>query len=58
MINKEKNYWLYIASHVYCCIKDEQALLYNTQTGESMETGIREIIALLHSLHERIYNEI
>jgi len=30
-----------------------QALLYNTQTGENMETCIPEILELLHSLHEK-----
>ena len=53
MLDINKTYWVYIASHVYCHIKDEQAFLYNTQTGASIETVNAEIIKLLQSLHER-----
>ena len=53
MIETNKNYWLYIFPYVYCRIKDTQALLYNTKTGEKMETCIPEIPELLRSLHEK-----
>lgn len=53
MFDLNKSYWLYIAPHVYCCIKERQALLYNTQTGERIETDRPEILALLESLHEK-----
>lgn len=53
MVTTDKKYWLYILPHVYCCIKDMQALLYNTQTGDNMETCVPEILELLHSLHEK-----
>jgi pseudo-rSAM protein len=53
MVEIEKKYWFYILPHVYCCIKDVRALLYNTQTGENMETCVPEIMELLYSLHEK-----
>ena len=53
MIETDKNYWLYIAPHTYCHIKNGQALLYNTQSGVSMETTDEKIILLLQSLHDR-----
>jgi pseudo-rSAM protein len=53
MFDRNKNYWLYIESHVYCSIKDDRALLYNTQNGENMETGLQEGLELLRSLHEK-----
>ena len=53
MIDTTKNYWLYVEPHVYCCIKNGQALLYNTHTGIIMETGAMENITLLQSLHEK-----
>ena len=53
MIDANKNYWLYIASHIYCSIKNKCALLYNTQTGAYLETDNDKIIDLLQSLHEK-----
>ncbi|MCL2651546.1 MAG: TIGR04150 pseudo-rSAM protein [Candidatus Azobacteroides sp.] len=53
MVDKNKNYWLYIASYVYCSIKNQCALLYNTLTGTYLETDNCEIIDLLQSLHEK-----
>jgi pseudo-rSAM protein len=53
MFDTNKNYWLYIAPYVYCCIKEKHALLYNTQTGATIESDTREILALLRSLHEK-----
>lgn len=53
MFDSDKEYWLYIASYVYCCIKEGRALLYNTQTGDHMETAVPEVIALLESLYEK-----
>ena len=53
MLDINKNYWLYIASHVYCCIKDIQAILYNTKTGMSFVIDDKDIILLLQSLHEK-----
>ena len=53
MLDTNKNYWLYINPHVYCVLKETQALLYNTHTGGKMEIIAQEIIALLQSLHER-----
>jgi pseudo-rSAM protein len=53
MFNTDKNYWLYIASHVYCRIQEGHALLYNTQNGAYMECASEEIIVLLQSLHEK-----
>lgn len=53
MIDISKNYWLYIAPYVYCCIKNKQALLYNTQSGVSLEIKNYDIILLLQSLHEK-----
>lgn len=52
MFESNKSYWLYIYPHVYCCIKDKQVLLYNTQNGESIETFDHTVISLLQSLHE------
>ncbi|MDR1345829.1 MAG: TIGR04150 pseudo-rSAM protein [Bacteroidales bacterium] len=53
MFNTGKNYWLYIASHVYCRIQEGRALLYNTQSGTCIECASGEIIVLLQSLHEK-----
>jgi pseudo-rSAM protein len=53
MFDTNKNYWLYIAPHVYCCLHDARALLYNTIDGGFMEAGSKEIIALLQLLHEK-----
>ena len=53
MFDSDKNYWLYIAPHVYCNMKEEQALLYNTLSGDCMEVAGQEVMALLKSLHEK-----
>ena len=53
MLDTNKNYWLYINPHVYCVLKDTQALLYNTHSGEKMEIADREIITLLQLLHKK-----
>lgn len=53
MFDLNKVYWLYIASYVYCCIKKGQALLYNTQTGDCIETDRRDVIALLQLLYAK-----
>jgi pseudo-rSAM protein len=53
MFDSNKNYWLYIAPYVYCCIKDAQALLYNTQNGANMEINKQELLTLIRSLHEK-----
>ena len=48
-----KKYWLYIASHVYCSIKNGQVLLYNTKNGMYIENNTREIVALMQELHKK-----
>ena len=53
MFDKEKKYWLVIAPYVYCCIKNKQALLYNTKNGKSLEIENKAIIALLQQLHKK-----
>jgi pseudo-rSAM protein len=53
MFEKDKNYWLYIAPHTYCNIMNTKALLYNTQTGGSIETEDENILSLLRVLHEK-----
>ena len=53
MIDINKNYWLYIAPHVYCCFKNDEALLYNTHNGAHITIDSHEIIALLRTLHNR-----
>lgn len=53
MISVDKNYWLYIAPHVYCNIKKTRVLLYNTKNGMSIESEDQIVLALLQSLHER-----
>lgn len=53
MFDSDKDYWLYIAPHTYCSIKDGQALLYNTLSGDCMEIANKEVIALLETLHEK-----
>jgi pseudo-rSAM protein len=53
MFEITKNYWVYIYPNVYCCIKNAQALLYHTQTGEKIETDDTEILGLLQALHEK-----
>ena len=34
MLDENKNYWLYIAPHVYCRIEGSEAILYNTKNGQ------------------------
>jgi pseudo-rSAM protein len=53
MLKKNKNYWLYIAPHVYCRIAEAKILLYNTQTGVSIESKNDKILSLLRLLHEK-----
>jgi pseudo-rSAM protein len=53
MFDTNKNYWLYVAPHVYCHLHNGQALLYNTTDGGFIETGSKDIIGLLQSLHEK-----
>ncbi|MCD8555942.1 MAG: hypothetical protein LRY59_04805 [Bacteroides graminisolvens] len=53
MFDTNKNYWLYIAPYVYCCIKETQAILYNTKKGVSLETDDKNILVLLRRLHEK-----
>jgi pseudo-rSAM protein len=53
MFSPDKNYWLYIAPHVYCRIEDTQVFLYNTQSGVYMENTSKEIIALIQLLHDK-----
>lgn len=53
MIDITKNYWLYIAPYVYCSLKNNHALLYNTETGANMESNEQCIIDLLQLLHEK-----
>lgn len=53
MISADKNYWLYISSHVYCNIKEKRVLLYNTENGMSIESEDQTVLALIQSLHER-----
>jgi len=53
MIDITKNYWLYIAPYVYCSIKNNHALLYNTKTGANMESDEQGVIDLLQLLHEK-----
>ena len=52
-LDTNKNYWLYIFPHVYCCIRDDEALLYNTLNGANIITDSQEIISILRSLHNR-----
>lgn len=53
MFDSDKDYWLYIAPHVYYSTKGEQALLYNTLNGDYIEIANQDVIALLESLHEK-----
>ncbi|MDR0295519.1 MAG: TIGR04150 pseudo-rSAM protein [Prevotellaceae bacterium] len=52
-MNIAKNYWLHIFPQVYCCIKNEQLLLYHTQTGAYMENNTKEVVALMQELHQK-----
>jgi len=53
MFEINKKYWLYIFPYIYYCNKREKALLYNTLTGETIETDKPSVIDLLLSMHER-----
>ncbi|HCT95227.1 MAG TPA: hypothetical protein DIC44_10490 [Rikenellaceae bacterium] len=53
IIKKDKKYWLYIAPHVYCNIKDSNALLYNTVNGDNMIVTNPDFIDILKALHEK-----
>jgi len=43
----KKNYWFYIANHVYCNIIKNKAFLYNTNNGASIETQNSNIIKII-----------
>lgn len=53
IIEKDKKYWLYIAPHVYCNIKDTKVLLYNTANGDNMIVTNHDFIDILEALHEK-----
>lgn len=53
MLDENKNYWLYIAPHVYCRIEGTNALLYNTQNRQVIQTANAQNIELLVNLHDR-----
>jgi len=53
MIEIDKKYWLNMYSVVYCRMQDKRAFLYNTQSGESIETDNSVILNLLQLLHEK-----
>ena len=53
MIDIDKNYWLYIAPYVYCTIKTNHALLYNTRNEANMVVDDSRILALLQSMHQK-----
>jgi len=53
MIDIDKKYWLYIYSFVYCRIEEKRAFLYNTQSGENIETAHPAVLDLLISMHEK-----
>ncbi len=46
MLDENKNYWLYIAPHVYCRIEGSEAILYNTKNGQIIKTNDAENIDL------------
>ena len=46
------NYWLHIQQNVYCVVKNEQVLLYNTKNGHVMETSSPLLVQLIKRLHE------
>jgi len=53
MIETDKKYWLYIFPVVYCCKHEKRAILYNTQSGERIETDHSIVLGLLNSMHEK-----
>ncbi len=53
MLDENKNYWLYIAPHVYCRIEGSEAILYNTKNGQIIKTNDAENIDLLINLHDK-----
>jgi len=53
MIDIDKKYWLNIYSFVYCRIEEKRAFLYNTQSGESIETTHSAVLDLLSSMHKK-----
>jgi pseudo-rSAM protein len=55
MVETDKKYWLYIYPVVYCRIEEKRAFLYNTQSGERIETVHSAVLDLLNSMHEK-YN--
>lgn len=53
MFDKNKNYWLWIAPHVYCRIESTKAILYNTQNGLVLKTDSAEAVELLTNLYDK-----
>jgi len=53
MIDVNTNYWLYVLPCVYTCIKKGKALLYNTETGMSLEINNDKILTLIKLLYEK-----
>ena len=53
MIETDKKYWLYLYPVVYCRIQEKRAILYNTQSGERIETAHSAVLGLLNSMHEK-----
>jgi pseudo-rSAM protein len=47
-----KEYWFSLKSHVYVEFKKEKILLYNTQTGNYIETALEEAISLVLQIYE------
>lgn len=47
-----KNYWFALKSHVYVEFKEEKILLYNTQSGNHIETGKMTAVSLVSQLYE------
>lgn len=52
MREKANKDWLYILPHSYCNIKEKEALIYNTLTGEYIEVSDVSIISLLREMHQ------
>jgi pseudo-rSAM protein len=46
------NYWFSLKSHVYAEFKKEKVLLYDTHTGDYMETELNGTIALVSQMYE------
>jgi pseudo-rSAM protein len=47
-----KAYWFSLKSHVYVEFKKEKILLYNTQTGNYIETALEEAVTLISQMYE------